>query len=138
MHEAFEPLHETRAASPRAFGLMLVVVFALIAIWPLFAKEQPRWWALMVALLAALLAWRAPRVFAVPNRLWMKLGELLARIVAPVALALLFYGMFVPLGWLMRATGRNPLLLKRDVAADTYWIERDPPGPSGDSLTHPF
>ena len=138
MHEAFEPLHENRAASPRAFGLMLVVVFALIALWPLFSGNAPRWWAFAPALLAAVLAWRAPQVIAVPNRLWMKLGELLARIVAPVALALLFYGMFVPLGWLMRATGRNPLLLERDVAADTYWIERDPPGPSGDSLTHPF
>jgi hypothetical protein len=53
-------------------------------------------------------------------------------------LALLFYGMFVPLGWLMRATGRNPLRLQREPEAATYWIERDPPGPSGDSLTHPF
>ena len=138
MHEAFEPLHEARAASPRAFGMMLVVVFALIALWPLLAANAPRWWALAPALLAAVLAWRAPQMFAAPNRAWMKLGELLARVVAPVALVLLFYGMFVPLGWLMRATGRNPLRLERDPAATTYWIERDPPGPSGDSFTHPF
>ena len=138
MHEAFEPLHETRSASPRAFGWMLVVVFVLIALWPLFAGDNLRWWALALAALAAVLAWLAPQVFALPNRAWMKLGELLARIVAPVALAILFFGMFVPLGWLMRATGRKPLQLKRDPAATSYWIERDPPGPSGDSLTHPF
>lgn len=44
MHEAFEPLHEVRTASPRAFGWMLVVVFALIALialWPLFAGNVP-------------------------------------------------------------------------------------------------
>jgi hypothetical protein len=51
---------------------------------------------------------------------------------------LLYYGMFVPMGWLMRATGRDPLRLARDPAAASYWIERDPPGPAGDSLTHPF
>jgi Saxitoxin biosynthesis operon protein SxtJ len=138
MHEAFEPHHEARAASPRAFGLMVVAVFVLIALWPLFGNAAPRWWAFAPALVAAALAWWTPQVFALPNRGWMKLGELLARVVAPVALALLYYGMFVPMGWLMRATGRDPLRLARDPAAASYWIERDPPGPAGDSLTHPF
>jgi hypothetical protein len=138
MHESFEPKHEVRAASPRAFGLMVASVLVLVALWPFLAKGAPRWWALAASLAAALLAWRAPQVFALPNRAWMKLGELLARIVAPVALALLYFGMFVPMGWLMRATGRDPLRVKRDATATTYWIERDPPGPPGDSLTHPF
>ena len=138
LHEAFESHHEARPASPRAFGLLLAAVCVLIALWPLFGAKAPRWWALAPALLAAALAWRAPQIFAGPNRVWMKLGELLARVVSPIALAMLFYGMFVPLGWLMRATGRNPLRLQREPAAATYWIEREPPGPSGDSLTHPF
>jgi hypothetical protein len=117
---------------------MLAAVFVLVALWPLLSAHAPRWWALAPASLAALLAWRMPRVFAGPNRAWMKLGELLARIVAPIALALLYYGMFVPMGWLMRATGRDPLRLQRDPVAASYWIEREPPGPSGDSLSHPF
>jgi Saxitoxin biosynthesis operon protein SxtJ len=138
MHESFEPHHKVRAASPRAFGLMLVALCVVIAFWPLVAKHSPRWWVLAPGALAAVLAWWVPQVFALPNRAWMKLGELLARVVAPVALALLYFGMFVPMGWLMRAFGRDPLRLARDPAAVSYWIERDPPGPPGDSLTHPF
>ena len=138
MHESFEAHHATRAASPRAFGLMLVAIFTLVALWPLVSAQPMRWWALVLALPVALLAWLAPQAFAVPNRAWMKLGELLARVVAPVALALLYFGMFVPMGWIMRATGRDPLRLRRDPAAASYWIEREPPGPSGASMTHPF
>jgi hypothetical protein len=138
MHESFEPMHEVRAAPPRAFGLMVAVVLALIGLYPLLAKAPPHYWALVAAVPVALLAWRAPRIFAAPNRLWMKLGELLARVVAPIALGLLYFGMFVPTGWLMRVCGHDPLHRKRDPGAETYWIERDPPGPSGESLAHPF
>ena len=138
MHESYEPMHEVRAAPPRAFGVMVAVVLVLIGLYPLLAKAPPHYWVLGAAVPVALLAWRAPRIFAAPNRLWMKLGELLARVVAPVALGILYFGMFVPTGWLMRAFGHDPLRRKRDPGASTYWIERDPPGPSGESLTHPF
>jgi hypothetical protein len=47
----------------------------------------------------------------------MKLGELLARVVSPLALAVLYFRMFVPLGWIMRLAGRRPLRLKRDPVA---------------------
>ncbi len=138
MHESFEPHHEARAATPRAFGLMLVAVCVLVAFWPLLSAHSPRWWAVALAAGFGVAAWHAPQVFALPNRAWMKLGELLARIVAPVALAVLFYGLFVPMGWLMRAVGHDPLRLRRNAADASYWIERDPPGPRSDSLTHTF
>jgi peptidoglycan biosynthesis protein MviN/MurJ (putative lipid II flippase) len=138
MHESFEPQHEVRTATPRAFGLMLVALCLLVALWPLVSRQSPRGWALGLALAVALAAWRAPQIYAVPNRAWMKLGELLARIVAPLALALLFFGLFVPMGWLLRAVGHDPLRLRRDMAETSFWIERDPPGPSGNSLTHQF
>ena len=98
-------MHEARAAPPRAFGLMLVAVCVLVAFWPLFgtARRAGGCWRPRCSL--AWLAWRAPQIFAIPNRAWMKLGELLARVIAPIALALLFYGLFVPMGWLLRSVG---------------------------------
>jgi len=138
IHESFEPHHDVRAASPRAFGLMLAAVSLLVGLWPLLSEQSPRWWALVPALLAGVLGWRTPQIFAGPNRAWMKVGALLARIVAPIALALLYFAMFVPMGWWMRVTGRDPLRLRREPGAASYWIEREPPGPSGESLNHPY
>jgi hypothetical protein len=45
---------------------------------------------------------------------------------------------FVPTGLLMRACGRDPLRLKPDPEASTYWVERDPPGPKPESMIHQF
>jgi hypothetical protein len=58
--------------------------------------------------------------------------------VSPVATGVLFYGVFTPIGLLMRALGKDPLRLARDPAAATYWISRDPPGPAPGSLDQQF
>jgi hypothetical protein len=50
----------------------------------------------------------------------------------------LFYGVLTPLGVAMRLTGKDPLRLKRDARAVSYWIPRDPPGPPPDSMTNQF
>jgi hypothetical protein len=68
----------------------------------------------------------------------MKLGVLLGKVVSPVALGVLFYAVLVPIGVMMRIAGKDPLRLKRDAGAATYWIRRVPPGPPPDSMTNQF
>jgi hypothetical protein len=38
----------------------------------------------------------------------------------------------------MRALGKDPLRLRFDRGAATYWIPREPPGPPPDSFTDQF
>ena len=72
------------------------------------------------------------------NALWFRFGLLLHRVVSPVILALLFFTTVAPVGLLMRAFGKDPLRLKKDRAADSYWILREPPGPSPESMKQQF
>lgn len=60
------------------------------------------------------------------------------RVVGPIALGILFYGVLTPLAVVMRLTGKDRLRLKRDPGADSYWIPRRPPGPPPDSMTRQF
>jgi hypothetical protein len=39
---------------------------------------------------------------------------------------------------LMRLAGKDPLKLKRDAAAASYWVDREPPGPPPTSMTNQF
>ena len=80
----------------------------------------------------------APDSLSPLHRAWDKLGLILFRVVNPVVLALIYAIVIVPVGFLMRATGRDPLRLKRDAQADSYWIVRDPPGPAPDTMTNQF
>lgn len=137
-HEDLSRQEHVEGSSNRSFGLVFAAVFAIIALWPLLDRAAPRAWALGVSAAFVVAAWLVPGVLAWPNRQWMKLGLLLGRIVSPVALGILFYGVFAPMGLVMRLAGKDPLRTRRDGGAPSYWIERRPPGPPPDSMTNQF
>ena len=58
--------------------------------------------------------------------------------VTPVVMGLLFFLTVTPIALIMRALGKDPLRLKRDDAAASYWILRQPPGPPPESLRRQF
>jgi hypothetical protein len=139
MHEHTPRLtSEIRCSTERAFGLVFCTVFTLIAFYPLLAGGEIRLWSLIGAGIFLLLALVIPDVLAPANRLWMKFGELLHRIVSPVALTIVFFVTVLPVGLLMRLFGHDPLRLKIDRSAASYWIRRDPPGPAAESMNNQF
>jgi len=98
----------------------------------------PRSWASAVAAGFALVALLAPRLLRPLNQAWFRFGMLLHRVVSPLVMGLLFFVTVTPIGLLMRLTGKDPLRLRFDPAADSYWIDREPPGPPPDSMRNQF
>jgi len=119
--------HET--SSDRSFGLVFAGFCGIVGIAGLL-KSSPHWpYWIAAAAIFAVLALAAPRLLAPLNKLWTKLGLLLYSVIGPVALGLLFFGCITPIGYLMRWSGRDPLQLRFDAAAPTYWVDRDDTAP---------
>jgi Saxitoxin biosynthesis operon protein SxtJ len=137
-HEDLTREQHVEGSSDRTFGLVFAGLFLLIALGPLRHGHTPRWWALGVAAVFALIALLKSSLLTPLNRLWIKLGVLLGKVVSPIALGILFYGILTPLGIFIRLSGKDPLRLKLDRNAESYWIQRKPPGPPPDSMTHQF
>ena len=139
MHE-HTPRHtsQIQSSSDRSFGFVFAAVFLIVAFYPLLHAAGIRIWAVVISGLFLLLAALVPQVLAPANRLWTKFGLLLHNIVSPLALGILFFLVVTPTGLLMRLFGKDPLRLRFDPAADSYWIKRDPPGPAADSLKNQF
>lgn len=104
----------------------------------MFETGPVRVWAATVAitLLAASLFF--PSVLKVFNRLWTKFGLVLHRIVNPVIMGLIFFLTVTPTALIFRALGKDPLRLKLDPEAESYWIHREPPGPAPESMSQQF
>jgi hypothetical protein len=70
--------------------------------------------------------------FAVPPlRRYIYLGWIYATfpigfVVSHIILGLVYYGVFTPLGLVMRAFGHDPMQRRMDPAAKSYWVEHDP------------
>jgi hypothetical protein len=137
-HEDLSRDQQVEGSSDRSFGLVFAAVFLVIACWPLIDRAVPRWWAFVVAAVFAGIALMRPELLGGLNRLWIRFGVLLGKVVSPIALGVLFYGVLAPMGVVMRLMGKDPLRLKLDSGVNSYWIRRKPPGPPPDSMTNQF
>jgi len=127
-----------KGSSDRSFGMIFAAFFAIVsAISWYYAGAHWTWW-FTGAVVFALVALISPRLLGPLNRLWMKFGLLLALIISPIALGLIFYLCITPIGLVMRLFGKDPLRLRFDRQAETYWIPREPPGPPAESLKNQF
>jgi hypothetical protein len=136
-HENFTRDEASPPGSNRTFGLVMAAALALLALINGWHSGRLWPWELILAALFLSAASFRPALLHPLNRLWMKLGLLLHKIVNPIVMGLLFYGTIWPTGLAMRMRGRDLLRLKRDPDADTYWIAR-PPGPLPETMRDQF
>ena len=115
---------EVRQGSERGFGIVFAVVFGLFGIWPVLSAEPPRLVLIFVAALFLLLAFLAPKLLRIPNKLWLKLGMLIGAVVAPIVMGLVYFVAVLPTGLWIRLRGKDLLSVKIDKSAKSYWIER--------------
>lgn len=121
----------------RFFGLLVGGVFSIIGAWPLASRrEDPRTWALTVAVLLILPALVYPKSLIWPYRVWMAIGHVLAYINTRIILGIIFYLLFFPVGFVMRLFGWDPLRRRKEQESDTYRLVREPR--PGDHMKHQF
>jgi hypothetical protein len=138
LHEDLRRDDVTTGPSDRKFGLTLGTILALIAVVKGFERSP---WGGIWGVLALLLIGSAllrPSLLSRSNHIWLKLGLLLHRIVNPVIMAVLFYGTFLPIGLLMRLLGKDPLRLKLDKTAASYWLPRADERPQSEAMRQQF
>ncbi len=138
IHEDYGRAEVIERGSERAFGVVFAVVFAAVGLWPLVAGDAVRAWALGAAVWILVVALMRPGLLRPLNRLWFRFGLLLNRVVNPLVMGLLFFLTVTPIGLVMRALGKDPLRLRFDRGARSYWIERQPPGPEPETMRQQF
>jgi hypothetical protein len=134
-HEDLGREEVVKAGSERRFGQVFAVVFAVIGCLMLWYRSSHWPYAFGLAIVFAALALWAPRALYWPNRLWFGLGLLLHKIIQPIILGILLYLVVTPIGLIMRLAGKDPLRLKFNKDAKSYWLER---GPSSGSMSKQF
>jgi hypothetical protein len=135
-HESYTARTNVKSGSERSFGLVFAAVFFIVALFPLLDDGTTRLWALAVAAIFCLAAFFCTVVLKPLNLIWFKFGLLLHKIINPIIMGLMFYLTIMPIGLIMRISGKDILNLKIDKTASTYWITRETP--KRDSLKNQF
>lgn len=108
----------------RKFAIVLsaafVVIFGLFIPW-LFSSGFPRWpWILAVALIGCAVFF--PQRLNPVHKAWAKFGEFIHRIMNPLILGIVFFLLFLPLGFVMRKLKGDPMKRDLEPDADSYRI----------------
>ena len=129
---------ESKLPSNLSFGALFVILFGAVGgyQWLHGNTNGKRWLAAAAVLLVVTLL--RPKWLTPLNRTWMAFADLLHRLFSPVALGLLYFGLFTPTGYAMRVFGRDVLKRRFDPSARSYWVERSPPGPAVDGFVDQF
>ena len=113
-----------KISSNRSFGILFSIVFAIITLWPIISGNPLRLWSLPISIIFLVLGLLNSKLLNPLNIVWVKFGELLGRIVAPIVMAIIYFIIVTPIGLFMRLIGKDLLNLKFS-KANTYWIKRE-------------
>ena len=108
----------------KGFGLLFSIVFLLIGLWPLIKGDNPRVIFFPIALIFLILGLMNAKILSPLNGLWIKFGEILGKIIAPIVMALIYFIILTPLSFLVRMTGKDLLKVKFSNKVHTHWIKR--------------
>ena len=107
----------------KSFGILFFLIFLLVAFWPLINSEFIRLWALGIASIFLVLGITNSKILTPIKKAWIKLGEILGKIIAPIVMGFIYFIIITPIGLLMRLVGKDVLNLKFN-KNDSYWIKR--------------
>ena len=113
-----------KMSSNRTFGILFFIIFALIALWPLIHGEPLRIWPIPISFIFLALGLFNSKLLSPLNSIWIKFGELLGKIIAPIVIGIVYFIIVTPIGLLMRLIGKDLLNIKFS-KTNSYWMKRE-------------
>ena len=104
------------------FGVLFFIFFLIISLYPLMSNGTIRIWSVILSSVFLIITIIRPNLFTFLNKLWIKLGILLGKIITPIVMGLIFFFVVTPTGIIVRILKKDVMGLKRGVS--TYWINR--------------
>jgi hypothetical protein len=136
-----EPRGGVPEADPATVRKFLLKLALFVAVWgALFFRGEWARYGVWVLGWAAVIAFGLffPAPFRPVRRLALRLGALVGRALAFLALGFIYYVVVTPVALVARATGKRFLSLGKDADATTYWETRDPAPVGKESLERQF
>ena len=105
------------------FGILFFIFFLIVGLYPLISNEPIRIWSIIVSLIFLTVTIIKPNLFTFLNKLWIKFGILLGKIISPIVMGLVFFFVVTPIGIFVKILKKDVMSLK--IGESSYWITRE-------------
>ena len=111
--------------SNKSFGILFFVVFLIVALWSFRGNYQDiRIIPLIIGLIFLILGLMNSKILTPLKNLWIKFGDLLGRVIAPIVMFFIYFVFISPFALLIRLLGKDLLNTKFNKST-SYWLKRE-------------
>jgi len=112
-----------KKSSSKSFGYLFFSLFLILSLWPVLNDNSVNFLFLSISAVFLILTILKSKILDFLNNYWIKLGELLGRVVAPIIMFAVFFVIVTPLSLLTKLLKKD-LLNMRFNDSKTYWTNK--------------
>ena len=112
-----------KKSSERSFGFVFSLFFFIMSIFPIYFQKEINLYFLIISIIILMIAIFKPLIFFFPNKIWMKLGELLNFIISPLVMLMIFIFAFLITKIFLSLFNKKLIYDKFDSNLKTYWTK---------------
>ena len=113
-----------KKSSSKSFGYLFFGIFLALTIWVYIKNQNLNFWLIGTSIVFLALTLTKSQLLDVLNDLWIKFGELLGKIIAPIVMSIVFFLIVTPIGLVLKIVKKDLLKLKFN-NDKSYWIKKD-------------
>ena len=112
-------------SSNRSFGIIFFILFLVLGVWPLKNSESLNYYLIVLSGVFLVLGLINSKILSPLNKAWIKLGEILGMIIAPIVMAIVYFFFLTPISLIVRIFGKDLLGINFNKKLASYWIKRN-------------
>ena len=130
---------ELKIPSNKKFGLFFTIVFILLAIYFLINSNFFYFILfIIISLLLFIVTLIFPNWLTPFNYFWMFLGYLMGKVISPIILGFIYFGLITPIGFLRRKFGNDELQMLKTYDKKNFWNSRNDKNINKESFNNQF
>ena len=110
--------------SNRSFGILFSILFALVFIYYYLKHDDFYYLLIFLSLIFLLLGIFKSRILTPLNKVWIKFGIYLGKIIAPVIMMIIFFLVVFPTNLILKLFSKDVLRIKNK-NEKSYWIKKE-------------
>ena len=108
----------------KQFGYLFFFILLVISIFNFFNSNKINYIFISLSLIFLVITIFKPMLFDRLSNTWIKLGELIGKVIAPIVMAIIFFVFITPISFIIRIVGKD-LLNTKFSKKKSYWIKRE-------------
>ena len=113
-----------KKSSNRSFGILFFLVFLGFGLWPLTKEMSPNIYLIIISVIFLILGLLNSKLLSPLNNLWIKFGEILGKVIAPIVMAVVYFLILTPISLFVRLFGKDLIGMKFSNDIKSYWVKR--------------